>query len=424
VGDLLDRERTVLSWPELRMSVRTLPFLESHVDTPGRVIELRTGPAPKFLVWDPDVIHGIFRADHDMRHPASRSLVPLFGRRSLLWADGPRHAAYRAVLGPTMRGRRLGDYREVIADTVHASIDRLRPGAVVALPAWTRQVTLRVIARILLGRSDQALLARFTGWIEKALGTPHRTLAYRYLRGGLPRSGAELDELLVRTAKANAGQRPRPLAALLLTPGGPLGAVDDGELRDAIVSLLFAGHETTASAVAWTLYWLDRNASMRRDVLAEVAASGDGSDASQVPLLQAVIFEALRLAPPVTVAENRMLTDAGELAGRALPAGTTLTPSIYLAHRHPEVFASPNRFDPSRFLTARAAPHHYFPFGGGTRYCLGNQLAQLEIRMIVAALLQRREWRCVNPNAGIPQLRGHAMAPASRLRMEIVSCPG
>jgi cytochrome P450 family 110 len=413
----------MLSWRELRMSVGTLPFLDRHAGSPRGVLELRVHPAPKMLVWHPDAIDWIFRSDQWMRHPGSRSLTPLFGTRSLLWADGARHVAYRHVLGPPLRGRGLTAYRGTVADTVHAAIDTLAPGTVVALPVWTRRLTLRIVARIVLGRSDEELLTVFTRWIERALGARHRALTYRYLAGGLPRSGAGLDELLVRTARSNVDARPVTLASLMLTGDGPLGRVDDVELRDAIVSLLFAGHETTASAAAWTLYRLDRDARIRANVLAELAAGpADGSDASRLPLLQAVIQEALRLAPPVTVAENRALTGEGELLGRHLPAGTTLTPSIYLAHRHPEHFPNPYRFDPDRFLGRRVPAHHYFPFGGGSRYCLGSQLAQLEIRMITAAVLRRVDWRCVNPSAAVPRLRGHAMAPDSGLCMKVLSC--
>lgn len=414
-----------MNWREFGMAFRTLPFLDSQVNSPTGVLERRTQPVPKLLVWHPEAINWIFRSDHRLRHPGSRSLTPLFGRQSLLWSEGSRHAAYRQVLGPPLRGHRLTRYCGLISEVVHTAIDALLPGAVVALPVWTRQLTLRIVTQIILGPPGDAVLTPFTAWMEDALGARRRTLVYRYLRGVPPRSSAELDQMLVRTALANAGVQPPTLAALMLAGDGPLGEIDDAELRDAIVSLLFAGYETTASATAWTLYWLDREPTIRRDVLAELAATtADGSDVSQVPLLHAVIQEALRLTPPVIVAGNRALTEDDEVLGRTLAAGTTLTPSIYLAHRHPDRFPNPRRFDPNRFLGNRVPAQNYFPFGGGTRYCLGSQLALLEIRMITTALLRRREWHCVNSRSVSPQLRGHAMAPAARLRMKVIRCCG
>jgi cytochrome P450 len=195
--------------------------------------------------------------------------------------------------------------------------------------------------------------------------------------------------------------------------------LDDEELRDQIMSLLFAGHETTASATAWVLYWLSRDERVCRDVIDELTTADDGSDPTQVPLLHAVTEEALRLSPPAIIAGKRMLTADGELLGKPLPAGTIVTPCMYLAHHQPDLFPNPRRFDPSRFLGNRASRQCYFPFGGGTRRCLGSELAMLEVRMITAAVLRRCQLHCVNPEAGIPELRGPAMTLAPALRMSI-----
>jgi cytochrome P450 len=408
---------------EFRMAFRTLPFLNAQASSPAGVLELRDRPTRRLLVWHPEAIDQIFRTDQHLHHPPSRTLVPLLGRESLLWTEGPRHLAYRRLLGQPLRGRRLGDFHGVIADAAAAAVDALTPGTVIPLADWTRRLTLRIIARIVLGRSDDDVLGPFIAWIDHALGSRHRTLVYRYLRGGLPESGVDLDRLLVGGAKATVTAKPPALAALMLADTGLLHDIGDAELRDQIVSLLFAGHETTASATAWALFLLDRDEQLRRDVLSELDATGDdGSDATKVPLLHAVIQETLRIAPPVAVAGNRAFTQDGELLGRPLAAGTVLTPSIYLAHHRPDYFPEPHRFRPSRFLGQRVPAQHYFPFGGGSRHCLGNQLGQVEIRMITAAVLRHRELRCVNPWAGVPQLRGHAMAPSARLRMEVTAC--
>ncbi|WP_091670970.1 cytochrome P450 [Amycolatopsis marina] len=408
---------------ELRLALRTLPFLDARSDLPEGMLDLRQGPHAKLLVWHPDAIDRIFRSDRRLLHPGSNSLMPLFGAGSLLWADGERHAAYRRALGPPLRGKRLTVYEGLISRITHEALDELSAGSLVALPAWSRRIALRVVAAIVLGAANDTVLVPFTRWIDRALGSRRRTLAYRYLRGGLPRSSAELDRSLIRQAKVHRGGLPPTLAAVMLSGEGPLGKVDDEELRDQLVSLLFAGHETTASATAWTLYHLARDRQLTAAVRAEIEAAGDGgADAGRVPLLQAVIQEALRLAPPVTVAENRTLTEDTELLGRTLPAGTTLTPSIYLAHRRRDSFADPRRFDPARFLDTKASPQRYLPFGGGSRHCLGSGLAQLEIRMITAAVLGRLDWECVNPRAAVPELRGHAMAPSAKLRMRVTGC--
>ncbi|MGH3773580.1 MAG: cytochrome P450 [Pseudonocardiaceae bacterium] len=419
---------------EFRFAFQTLRFLDSHKDDRAGVLELRARPTPRLLVWHPEGIDWIFRTDRQLRHAPSRALRPLLGDKSLLGVEGPRHAAYRQVLGPALRGHQLQVCRNIISDTVHAAIDRLTPGSVISLIEWTREITLRVASQILLGHVDDLLLTLFSARVERVLGSRSRTFAYRYLHSQALSTAAQrsflrdhhkLDEMVLRSAKASAKTRattqPPALAALLLAGDGPLGVLDDDELRDQIMSLLFAGHETTASTTAWTLYWLGRDEQARQDVIAELAAtSDDGSDPERVPLLHAVTHEALRLSPPAIIAGKRILTTDSELLGRPLPAGTVLTPCMYLAHRQLEPFPNPCKFDPHRFLGGRAPRQHYFPFGGGTRRCLGSELAMLEIRMITAALLRHCRLHCVNPESGIPELRGPAMTLARGLRMLII----
>lgn len=409
-----------------RLAFRTLPFLDTQAGSPSGVVELRTRPVRQLLVWHPDAIDSIFRGRELLPVP-SRTLSPLLGRKSLLWAAGIRHCSYRRVLGPPLQSRQLQPCQHIISDTVHAAIDPLAPGTVISLVEWTRKVTLRIISQVVFGCADDLLLGRFSAWVDSVLNSRASTLACRYLRSDTPSTSArapflstrhKMDRMLLRSAKAAASSRPSVLAALLLAADSPLGALDDDELRDQIVSLLFAGHETTASATAWTLYWLHRDEQMRHDVIAELAAtSNNGSDPAQVPLLHAVIQEALRRTPPAIIAGKRILPTDGQLLGKPLAAGTVVTPCIYLANQSPDIFPNPRKFDPERFLGNRFSHPHYFPFGGGTRRCLGSELAMLEIRMIAAALLRRCELRCVNPGAGIPELRGPAMTIARDLRI-------
>ncbi len=414
---------------KLFFAFQTLAFLDSYENDPTGVLELCVRPTPQLLVWHPAGIDWIFQADRQLHHMPSRTLRPLLGRRSLLGTDGPRHAAYRRVLGPALCGHQLQVRHNIISNTVHTAIDALAPGSVISLVEWTRKVTLCIISQILLGGSDDVLLELFTARVDSVLGSRSRTLLHRYLytyamsistQWPFPRGRRELDDMLLRSAKTTATIQPPTLATLLLACDGPLGMLDDEELRDQIMSLLFAGHETTASTIAWVLYWLGRDEGVRRDVIAElITTSNDGSDPAQVPLLHAVIQETLRLSPPAIIAGKRMLTADDELLGKPLSAGTIVTPCIYLAHHQPDLFSNPRQFNPHRFLDNRISRQHYFPFGGGTRRCLGSELAMLEVRMITAAVLRRCQLYCVNPEAGIPELRGPAMTLARGLRMWI-----
>ncbi|NKE58641.1 cytochrome P450 [Lentzea sp. PSKA42] len=365
---------------ELRFALYLIPFLDSVEDIEDGLVKLRDR---RWLIWHPDVMAALFRNDRDLRHPPSRTLSPLLGNRSVLWLDGAEHTAYRHALAPMLRGNR---YQVLIDEMVARSIAELPSGDPVGLAAWTRRLTLRIIGRIVFGVDDDELLTAFTRWLDRRLGIRVRTLAHRYLAPGTTRFDAELDRRLLHRAKA---AEPPALAACL----------PQEDLRDQVVSLLFAGHETTASATAWTVFWIYRTPGLADKIL-----SGDAA------LLEATIMESLRLSPPATLAGNRMSDD-----------GMTITPSIYLAHRRAATYADPHVFDPARFLGGQQRTGAFFPFGGGVRHCLGRDLALLEIRMIVTALLRHRRIRLHVPRHCTPQLRGAAMAPPPSLAM-VATC--
>jgi cytochrome P450 len=404
---------------ECRFAFRTLPFLHSLDGTAG-LVELRSRPHRRVLAWRPDLIGDLFRIDRVARHAGSDTLGPLVGRGSMLFLDGDRHTQTRRILGPPLRGGRLKGYRQLIAATAERAVRELPAGKPFPLSGWTHRLTLRLVSQIVLGSAPEPTLAQFSAWMDSALGSRPRTLAYRYLRppAAVPspwrtflrrREALAADLLRHAAATAPGTSNLRDLLVGMYGPG-------DDELADQLITLLFAGHETTGSAIAWTLYWLDRHPAVRHEVEAELAATGsDGADAIEVPLLAAACLEALRISPPATVAGHRVLTADAELGGTGYPAGTVLTPCIYLAHRQPDVFAHPGRFEPRRFLEQHPSAQHYLPFGGGVRRCLGADLALLELRMVVATVLRLRPLRCVDAVAAVPQLRGPAMAPSRAL---------
>jgi len=181
-------------------------------------------------------------------------------------------------------------------------------------------------------------------------------------------------------------------------------AMDDRALRDELMTLLAAGHETTATALPWTLHEL----ALRPEVQARVH---DELDAGGHAYLDAVIKETMRLHPVIS-AIGRVLQRPHSVAGWDLPAGTLVSPSIYLAHRDPVAWPDPERFDPTRFLDARISPYAYLPFGGGARRCIGMAFALYEMRVVLATMLARFR---VRPAPGVrirPRRRGVSMAPS------------
>ncbi|WP_330274122.1 cytochrome P450 [Lentzea sp. NBC_00516] len=357
---------------ELRFTLRLIPFLDSVESVEDGLVRLRDR---RWLVWHPDVMAALFRNDRALRHPPSRTLSPLLGNRSVLWLDGAEHTEYRRTLAPMLRGAR---YQELIEEMTARSIADL-PSGPTSVSAWTRKLTLRIMGRVVFGVDDDELLTAFTRWLDRRLGNRARTLAHRYLTPGATRSDPHLDAMLLHRART---AEPPALAAFLPRE----------DLRDQVVSLLFAGHETTASAIAWTLYWISRTPGL----------AGELDD----DLLDATIRESLRLSPPAALAGNRMSDE-----------GMVITPSIYLAHRRAATYENPHVFDPAR---KPPPPGAFFPFGGGVRHCPGKDLALLEIRLVVRALLAHRHVQLSSPTS-TPQLRGAAMAPPPDLAM-VATC--
>ncbi|MER7046407.1 cytochrome P450 [Streptomyces jumonjinensis] len=416
----------------LRLSFQGLSFLDAVAARPERSVRLTRAPAPHLLLWAADDLAEVFRSERDMCLEQSDTLRPLVGSTSLLFANGPRHDAYRQVIGPALRGKRLTCHIPAIRTIAEQAGDELAMRRSFVVPEWARRVTLRVIGHILLGDGNSALLTRVDTLVEQILGTPWRTLRYRYLRPPAPVPSLWSAFLRDRDMLREELKSLRPplasgcpvLAAELASGKPPLGPLDGDELADQLISLIFAGHETTASAIAWTLYWLAGHDRVRGDLKAELAASpADGSSAADLPLLDAVCRESLRITPPATLAGNRTLTTDGELLGRPWARGTTLTPCVYAAHRQPDLYPRPERFDPGRFLGRKWPGQQYLPFGGGTRRCLGADLAMLEMRMVIAAVLRRVELGRPGPRDGIPRRRGPAMGPPPTLTLAVGPCP-
>jgi cytochrome P450 len=418
---------------KLRIMLGGSGYLDSLPQRGERVLNFGGRAEPKLLIWDPELVAAVFRAEREMRLEASGTLTPLVGTTSVLFENGPRHTALRQVVGAPLRGRALAEYHQAIRETIDRAVAQLDASSEVRLLAWSRALTLRIIGRIVLGRPDFRLLERFGDWVDSALGSAPATLMLRYLRppAAVPspwrtflreRSALwqDIKTVIDKTGLDDSAHGcpagdAQPLAVRLRSGEEPLGPLDDAELADQVFSLLFAGHETTASAIAWALYWLERDPRVSADIRDELATGADETRAAEVPLLNAACQEALRRSPPATVAGHRLVPEDRDLADGKLRAGTRLTPCIRLVHRDPDLYPDPDRYDPHRFLSRTRGPHEYLPFGGGTRRCLGAELAMLELRMTVAAVLRRYDLRCVNPEAGVPHSRGPAMGPRPEL---------
>ncbi len=323
------------------------------------------------------------------------------GARSVLLLDGAEHLSRRKLMLPAFHGERMRAYEDVIGEVARAEIDSWPVGSTFAIHPRMQAVTLEVILRAVFGVTDASRLerlGRLLGEMLADLGSPRlqvRVLLARRLgredpMDELRRKSRPVDDLLQaevaeRRADPKLDERTDILSMLVGARFDDGEAVSDEELRDQLITLLLAGHETTATALAWTFDLLLRNPQKLSRLQAEVAEGGE-------QYLRAVISESLRLRPVVPLA-GRRLSSALEVDGFELPEGTDVTPAIWLAHTRADTYPDPFEFRPERFLENPPETYAWIPFGGGVRRCLGAAFAEFEMRIVLREVLSRCELR-------------------------------
>ncbi|MGD1917961.1 MAG: cytochrome P450, partial [Pleurocapsa sp.] len=199
--------------------------------------------------------------------------------------------------------------------------------------------------------------------------------------------------------------------------------MSDRSIRDELLTMLFAGHETTASSLAWSFYWLHRLPQVSQKFQAELTTlpqNTEFTDIAKLPYLSAIVSETLRLNP-VVVFVGRQLTQPFELMGYQLEAGTSLFPSIYLTHQREDIYPEPQKFKPERFLERQYSPYEYLPFGGGNRRCLGYAFALFEMKLVLATIMSQVNLELIDIRPLKPGLRGFTFTPEGGVKMKVIS---
>jgi cytochrome P450 len=380
-------------------------FLEDCKRRYGTPFTFQLSPQRTVVITDdPAVIKQVFTSDPTklLAGVGNEVLRPLLGPRSVLTLDEPEHMRQRKLLLPPFHGDRMKLYGAVIESATRRELDRWPTGAPFAVQPSMQAITLEVIMRAVFGVADDgdrmAAIAAPLRALLDSMADNRRLFALQVFsskRNGPLSPWRRFRERLLRPAdavlyEAIGAHRADPRAAdrddilsLLLAARDEDGAgLTDSELHDELLTLLLAGHETTATALSWTLERLSRHPDVLDRLTAEVRAGADDE------YLDAVIKESLRLRP-VVPAVARYLTEPTALGDRVLPAGVHITPSIYLTHRNPAIYPEPERFRPDRFLERPAGTYEWIPFGGGTRRCLGASFALFEMRIVLAEVLRR-----------------------------------
>jgi cytochrome P450 family 135 len=372
---------------------------------PVRFLGFRT---PMVLISDPEAIKALYtERSHGM--PAGRNLTlePIMGPRSVLLLEGADHLAHRRLMLPPFHGERMRSYEGLVEEIVDAEIDSWPLGEEFAIHPRMQAVTLEVILRVVFGVSDGPRLERLRGLLGRVLSETASSAALlaalvsRRFGGRGPwakfqRLLDEVDEQLYaeiadRRADPDLEERDDILSALILArfEDGDGEGMSDSDLRDQLMTLLLAGHETTATALAWAFDLLLRHPR-------ELGRLRDSIEAGEEDYLRATISESLRLRPVVPVAGRRLATEL-EVGGTTLPVGTDVAPAIWLTHTRADVYPEPFAFRPERFLDEGPETYAWIPFGGGIRRCLGAAFAEFEMRIALREVLTRCDLHKADP---------------------------
>ncbi|HHP7230487.1 MAG TPA: cytochrome P450, partial [Xenococcaceae cyanobacterium] len=276
----------------------------------------------------------------------------------------------------------------------------------------------RLIAKMSdLFRSPLTSSLLFFSWLQKDLGAWSPW-------GNFLRQQKAIDRAIyqeIADRKATLGVSRQDILSLLMSAQDEAGnSLTFAELRDELMTLMFAGHETTATAMSWALYWIHHLPEVKRKLLAELASLGDSPDPMAIiklPYLNAVCQETLRIYPVGMLTFPRVVQEATELLGYQLAPGQVVVGCIYLMHQREDIYPDAKQFKPERFLEGQFSPYEFVTFGGGSRRCIGEALAQFELKLAIATILSNYDLALADHRPEFPQRRGVTLAPARGVKM-------
>jgi cytochrome P450 len=389
-------------------------------------------PFYKRLVYvaDPKLVKELFTTSPEQAHAGEANatvLEPALGPNSVLTLDEAPHMRQRKLLLPPFHGERIERYGELIREVTLREMESWPVGEPFALRPHTQRITLAVIMRAVFGVHDEERLARFGHLIETFAGRLSMVTAIPPLRRSLGRwspwtrfvaarealDAFVYEEIALRRAELAGGtEQADDVLSLLMSARHDDGSpMSDAELRDELVTILGAGHETTATGLAWAIERLLRNPGVLARLRDTIAAGED-------EYLDATIKETLRTRP-VIVDVARKLTAPLRIGGYDLPQGTFVMAAIAALHYREDLFPDPDEFRPERFLDGKADTYAWIPFGGGVRRCIGAAFAEYEMRVVLRAILERADLSAPDPKPEKVKVRNITLAPGKGTRVSL-----
>ncbi|HIK03829.1 MAG TPA: cytochrome P450 [Trichormus sp. M33_DOE_039] len=420
----------------LRGLINPLYYLEKTQQEYGDIFisEFSSFPA-QLVISNPQAIQELFTADAQLFDSGEGNYIiqPLVGANSLILLDGDRHLRQRKLLMPPFHGERMRAYSQVIRDITDQVTSKWQINQPFVARTSMQDISLQVILRTVFGLQEGERYQQIKRVLVELLDTFNYPLSAVFLFfktlqrdlgawtpwGRFIRRRKLLDELLyqeIHERRSQVETQGEDILSLLLSARDEDGQpMTDIELRDELMTMLFAGHETTAIALSWALYWVHYLPEVREKLLQELnsidIANTDPSIITQLPYLNAVCSETLRIYPVAFFSFSRILKAPMKFMGYDLPKGMSISPCIYLTHHRPDIYPEPEKFQPERFLERQFSPYEFIPFGGGNRRCLGMAFALFEMKLVLANILLNYSLELLDKVPLQPVRRGIVFAP-------------
>src|SRR3954451_13399969 len=414
------------NWPPALQTAawiaRPGPFMERARLRYGDVFTVRLAQVGTFVfVADPGLLKTIFTTGPDRLRAgeANVALEPVLGSRSVLLLDGAEHIRQRRLMLPPFHGERLRGYEALIAEIAEDEMRGWPTGGPLTLQPRMQAITLEVILRVVFGMDRGPRLVQLREQIKRLLDVTTKPWALvpplrrnlgplspwaRFLAVRDAVDTLLFDEIARRRGDPDLGERTDIFSMLLQARDEDGKPLTDRELRDELITLLVAGHETTATGLAWAFERLVR----LPGALERLA--GDDEDAASYA--DAVVHETLRLRPPIPIVARRVVGEPFDLGGHTLPVGTMIAPCIYLVHRRADLYEDPYAFRPERFLERAPETYSWLPFGGGMRRCIGASFAVLEMSTVLRTVARRLRLAPSGPTPERITRRAIVLAPS------------
>ena len=421
-------------------------FQKKYSQKYGDIFSMRlSGIGSSVIIGNPKAIQELFNQDSKFDIGRANNLAePLIGKNSLMLMDGDRHRRERKLLMPSFHGEKIQVYAKQIIDITEKIANQWKIGESFIVRSTMQKVSLEIILQVVFGLSEgeryEQLKPLLTNWLDMT-DSPLRSsmLFLPFLQkdwgawspwGKMKRLQKQVFDLLqaeieekrikIKAQKDNQGNDVLSLMMAVRDENGE--SMTDEELKDEMISILFAGHETTATALSWAFYQIYQNPDVIEKLQLELKSLGENPnplETAKLPYLSAVCQETLRMYPVLPVLFPRIAKSPIKIAGIEFDAETIFMPSLYLVHYREDLYPDPEQFKPQRFLEKQYSPSEYFPFGGGSRRCLGYALALLEMKLVIATVISKYQLASSDDKPVKIQRRGFTLAPSGGVKMVV-----